>query len=442
MSFGRQASDGLRLLCFAAIAGLGSGASAAPRDSSFDSYFPRNQYPDLSDMQPPGPDTKDDGSLAGNIQILSSEISKSVKQVAQKRNLTCLGDPCLVQVFPMMYSKPNSGFFGGFRARLTNISRQDPYLYAFDAQVIRSDTAQWLAQLGADIPQIDLKIARPRWKIRSSYARSTEFRYTGQGLESSRLVDRPDNDKRYSINETSYGSSIMIPLTRNEDSKFGIYGSYDHAWTRNNPFDGLSSSLLFDERPDGYRGGTFRSMGAGFYIDTRPTETLTRSGAMMEVGARLGILSDPRLYSYRFTIIDRRYQTAGRWTLAHRLTMDGIFLEAPFWEKAGVGGIDPIRDISGSGILKAYTGGRFHENFKFIESLELRIHQNELRVIGLKGDVALMPLAADVGFMSRLFVWSLATGFDVMWNRSFLTRLYVARSPEDWALRLRFSQEF
>ena len=418
-------------------------ASAHAVPSSFDAYFPRNQYPELSDVQPETTEPNPKAGLVGEIKTLSSEISKSVKEVAQKRNLTCFRDPCLVQVFPLMYSRPNSGFFGGFRARLTNISRQDPFLYVVNTQIIRSDTAQWLASANLDVPRINLGLAQPRLKLRSSYARSTEFRFTGEGRVSHDLSRRPDEDKRYSINESAFGGTVLLPLKSYlDESKFGLYGAFDYSRARNDPFQSAATSILFTEKPMSYGGGTYRSAGAGFYFDTRPTETLTRAGGLLEVGLRLGMLTDPRKFSYRFTIIDRRYHSVRRWTLAHRFTMDGLIQDAPFWELAGIGGIDPIRDVSGSGILKAYTGGRFHENFKFIESLELRLHQNEFRLMGLRGDLALMPLGVDAGVMSRLFAWSVASGVDVVWNRSFYTRFYVAFAEKEWAMRLKFSQEF
>jgi len=442
MRFCRQASDGTRHLCRAAI--LWALVPAAHANGSFDAYFPRGQYPALTDLQTPEtPDKGPRSGLVGEIKTLSTEITRSVKDVAQKRNLTCFGDPCLAQVFPLMYSKPNSGFFGGFRARLTNIWRQNPYLYALDAQLIRSDTSQWLASLNLDVPEIPVAGLRPRVKLRGSYARSTEFRYTGEGQESEILSRRPDADKRYSINEAAAGGTLLLPLRIREERKFGLYGSYDYSHSRNNPYENKASSVLFAERPEAFRGGTFRAAGAGLFFDTRPTETFTRSGGMIELGANVGVLEErPRKFSYRLSMIDRRYQSRGRWTLAHRLSVDALMGKAPFWERAGVGGIDPIRDVSGSGLLKAHTGGRFHENYKFIESLELRLHQNDFRTLGMRGDLAVMPLALDVGFMSRLFAWSIATGFDVVWNRSLLTRFYVAFTEDEWATRLKFSHEF
>ncbi|MEO5667600.1 MAG: hypothetical protein ABIR96_06050 [Bdellovibrionota bacterium] len=451
MSFCRHVSDGLQVLC--AVATLAAVSSVAKAANSFDSYFPRDQYPALSDVQPVDmTDANSRAGFVGEMKTLSSEISKSVKEVAQKRNLTCFGNPCLMQVFPLMYSKPDSGFFGGFRARLTDITTQNPYLYALNAQIIRSDTAQWITALDLDVPRVPLLLFEPRVKLRGSYARSTEFRYTGEGRESQVLSERPDADQRYSTNVTALGSTILLPLFVRGERKFGLYGSYDNSITRNDPFESPQDSILFSEKPEAFRGGTFRAAGAGFFFDTRPTEIFTREGGMIEFGVTVGLLKikpnaevfeeNLNRLSYRITLVDRRYQTRGRWTLAHRLTMDALLGDPPFWEQAAIGGTDPIADVAGSGLMKGYTGGRFHENYKFIESLEFRHHQNDFHAVGLRGDLALMPLAIDAGFMSDLFAWSLATGLDVVWNKSFLTRFYVAFTPKDWAMRLKFSQEF
>ncbi len=439
MPFRRQVFDRLRVYCGATATLWVCSATGAPA-SSFDAYFPRGQYPALIDVAPEAPPSSPRESLLGDIKVLSSEIQKSVREVSQKRNLTCFGDPCLFQAFPLLYSKPNSGFFGGFRANLTNISRRDPYFYVINTQVTRSDTQQWLATVNMDVPQVRLGPLEPRFKLRGSYARSTEFRYVGEGRASYDLNKYPDGDKRYSLRETAAGGTVLAPLVVRPASKFGLFATYDYSSVRTDPFG--RDTLLYRLRPEHFRGGTFRSVGVGLYRDARPTETFTRNGEMIEAGVSTGRLDASGEVSYRVTVVDRRYQSVRRWTLAHRLTADGIFGASPFWVRSGVGGIDPVRDVSGSGILKAYSGGRFHEKYKLIESAELRLHQNEFRALGLRGDLAIMPLGFDVGFLNRLFAWSVATGFDVLWNRSFLTRFYAAFTETEWALRLKFSQEF
>jgi hypothetical protein len=440
LGFYRSAPKRRRFTVATGILAMLSSPYSAPA-SNYDTYFPRGQYPTLSEVQGDVDEGASEEGLLSEIKVLSSEIQRGVRDVAQKRNMTCFGDPCLFQAFPLLYSKPNSGFFGGFRANLTNISRQNPYLYTLNAQVTRSDTRQWLSFVNLDIPQIELRALQPRLKIRGVYARSTEFRYVGEGRISYELNKHAeDEDRRYSLEETSAGGTVLVPIRQRAAGHFGLYGSYDYSSVRNDPF--VPASLLYRLRPDNFDGGTFRSAGLGLYWDSRPTETFTRNGEMFEIGVSTGRLDQSGAISYRFTLVDRRYHTVKRWTLAHRLTMDGVLGESPFWIRAGVGGIDPIRDVSGSGLLKAYTGGRFHERYKLLESLELRLHQNEFRAFGLRGDLALMPIAVDFGMLNQIFAWSVASGFDVLWNRSFFTRLYAAFTEEEWTLRLKFTQEF
>jgi hypothetical protein len=414
----------------------------ARADTSFDVYFPRDQYPSMVENTSPfHQESQENATLAGDIKNLSQEIQRSVKDVAQKRNLTCLGDPCLLQFFPLAYSKPDSGFFGGLRVNLTNISRLNPYFYNSHIQIIRSDTDQWLSAFQLDIPEVNLKAFSPRLKLRGVYARSTEFRYTGEGAASKNENLRPDAEKRYSLNEKSAGATLLIPFKLYTETRFGLYSTYDYASVRNGPFVS-EQSILFENKPYAFEGGIFRSLGFGIYYDTRNSETLTRSGEMFELGAAVGALDREGQVSYRINLIDRRYYSVKRWTLAHRLTLDGLFGKVPFWQKTSIGGIDPIRDVSGSGLLKGYAGGRFHEQYKILESLELRLHQNEYRALGQRGDLVLIPVAFEMGILSRLFVWSFSTGVDLLWNKSFLTRFYASYAEGDTSLSLKFSQEF
>jgi hypothetical protein len=425
-------------MSFALLCGESLGAGT---DQSFDKYFPYEQYPKYSsteESREQNQSTPDD--LLGGIKNLSQEIQRSVKDVTQKRNLTCFGDPCLFQFFPLAYTRAESGFFGGVHINVTNIASQDPYSYAVKMQVIRSDSDQWVSTAKVDIPEINIRILKPRVKLRGSYSRSTEFRYTGQGLESYSLKNREDRDKRYSLKEKGAGATLLIPLAFYSQSHFGFYGSYDYNVVKNDPF--VDSSILFSKKPEAYKGGTYRSLALGLYHDNRDNMSFARSGRFIELGFGVGALDDTPNIIYRANLADRRYHSKGRWTLAHRFTFDGLFGKVPFWEQRSVGGIDPIKDVSGSGLLKGAKGGRFHENIKVIEALELRIHQNEFRAYGQRGDLALIPLATEFGLLSRLGVWSLSSGLDILWNKSFLTRFYTSFSEDHWTFRLKFDQEF
>ncbi len=407
-----------------------------------DKYFPRDTYPKVEEVSESNSDEINaDQTLYSEIKVLSKEIQKGVKTVAKRRNMTCLGDPCILQGFPLLYSFPESGFFGGVQANLTNIANQDPYKYSANLRLVRSDTSQWLVQANFDIPEINILKLKPRLKLRGSFFRSTEFQYAGQGSRSKELAQSEYSRLRYSLEDLRGGFTTLIPIHLYKNAKFGTYVSYDYATLETSNYS-TNGSILYDEHPFGYEGGTFRVIGLGLYYDTRKTEVLTREGDMQEWGLYAGSEESSKATSYRMTLIDRRYFSKGRWTLAQRLTLDGVFGLAPFWILSSVGGVDPIRDVSSSGILKGYPGGRFHEKIKVIESAELRIQQNDFVALGQRGQLSYMLGAIDLALFNELFAWSFATGVDLFWNKSFLTRLYFSYGQSDWAIRLRFSQEF
>lgn len=427
------------LWCQNAIA---SSPSKNSNDTSFDRYYPKAEYPSYQELYEETELAKPQSdNLVGGIKNLSQEITKGFKKVAQKRNMTCLNDPCLLQFFPLAYNRRNSGFFGGMRINLTNISEKNPYFYTAHLQVTRSDTEQWLGSAYFDVPKIKFRHFTPRLKLRAHYFRSTEFRYTGVGSESYTLYKFEDEAKRYSHNQTGAGSTILIPLFNKTDSLFGIYTSLDSMHVKNQPFI-ESTSILFGQKPVAYQGGQFQKLGFGIYFDTRDNEYLTRHGQFFELGYGIGKLKYSKDWVQRAGMIDRRYFSSGRWTLAHRLTMDVLFGASPFWEDSSVGGIDPIRDVSGSGILKGYSGGRFHEKFKLIESFELRVQQNDFKALGLNGSLVLVPIAVDLALMGYMGAWSTSMGLDAMWNKSFLTRFYMSYAEKDYSVNLKFNYEF
>lgn len=433
---------GTFLSLFCCLAGLlfcePSQASQEPQ-SELDSYFPRQDYPSLE--APFETHDQSDNKLVQDIKSLGKELQRSVKTVSKRRNVNCFGSPCLLQGVPLLYSEEDIGFFGGVQARLTNISKEDPYLYSIGLRVVRSDTREWLTSTTIDIPKADFGWFESRIKLRGAFFQSTEFRYAGQGQEARGTFENSFDQLRYSLRDLRGGTTWLFPIHESQYNKIGFYFSFDYAFVDTNDL-GEAGSLLYVDRPFAYEGGTQRTVGLGLYTDSRESEFLTRKGHMTEWGFSMGHFEETGALSYRLTLIDRRYFSAKRITLAHRLTLDGVFGTAPFWELSAVGGIDPIRDISASGVLKGYPEGRFHENIKAIESLELRIHQNDFQALGQKGQLALMPLGVDLGLINTFFAWSLASGVDIFWNRSFLTRLYVAYSKLETSLRLRFTQEF
>jgi hypothetical protein len=431
----------LTLLGLAILAQTGAPTLALAQ--SFSTYLPWGHYPSMETRQKdPYAEFDEDATLAGEIRDFSKDLSAGVRYVAQRRNFSCLGAPCRYQLIPLLYSKPNSGFFGGIRANMTNISRQDPFTWVGDLQLVRSDTRQWLSFASIDFPRIEWLPFEPRLKIRGTYAKSTEFRYYGQGEVAQDAYKVPDSDARYSLISHGVNSTLLLPLSRSDPRTWGLYV---HFSTTRNTIDRFQegSTFLFDTRPTGIKGGFSSVLGGGFFWTNVDRELLARKGQSLELGVLGG--GNP-LGNYQFrraTLVDRRYISWKRLTLAHRLTGDAIFGNPPFWELAGVGGIDPLTSVAGSGLLPGYPPGRFHALYKVIESIELRVHHRVFRALNQYIEPITIPFAASGAYFGdEQFAWSGSVGAQLLWNKSFLTRVYLNRSAEDWTMNLRFGQEF
>jgi hypothetical protein len=428
----------LRVWSLAALslAALGAGAQ------SFSTYLPFGHYPSMEDKQSEAySELNGDATLAGEIKDFSREVGKGVSYFAQRRNLSCFGAPCRYQFIPLLYSKPNSGFFGGVRANMTNFSRQDPYTWVADLQLVRSDTKQWLSYAAVDFPRIEWLPFQPRLKLRGTYAKSTEFRYYGQGDDQIEAFGVPDAEARYSLISYGVNSTLLLPLYRDEPKIWGFYVQFS---TTRNTIDRFEDgdSLLFEAQPTGIRGGFSSVLGGGFFWTDVDRELLARRGQSLELG---GLAGGNPLGNYQFrriSLVDRRYISWKRLTLAHRLSGDAVIGNAPFWELAGVGGIDPIASVAGSGLLPGYPPGRFHAAYKAIESVELRVHHNVIRAWNQYIEPITIPLAASGAVLGRKIAWSTSIGAQLLFNKSFLTRVYLNRSAEDWSANLRFGQEF
>ena len=116
-SYIRHIFDSLRVLTFVfmLIANIAATqrkpAQIAPSIKENPSYLPFGSYPHIHEIVP---EPKESDDLGEEIEDLSTKVRSTVKTFAQHRNSNCFGDPCLIQAFPLIYTKKNSGFFGGF----------------------------------------------------------------------------------------------------------------------------------------------------------------------------------------------------------------------------------------------------------------------------------------------------------------------------------------
>lgn len=415
-------------------------ANKLPPDSP--ESLPYGAFPSIHTIQETQRGPED---LKTEIKDLSKRVESTVKSFATRRTITCFDSPCLVQAFPLLYNSQGSGFFGGFRANVTNIARTNPNLYAIDTSVVRSDTKQWLTYVALDLPKIESLPLDPRLKIRANYSRSTQNRFFGIGEDAVHSESLNDDVVRYSLKEVGVQSSIVLPIARiGDDWDFSVFSVLSSIRSRPSRLDDSIPSKLYQENPLGSQsGGTSSRFGLGLLLDNRDREVFSREGWAVEASAE--VAGPPLLGQYKFqrySWIDRRYWSAGSFTLASRITIDSLHGDVPFWELSGVGGIDPIRDVSGPFLLRSYSYGRFHEKLKIIWSLDNRFYLAPTRLFGMVWETMFIPLGIDLGELGPQTAWSLSAGANFLLNKSFLVRTLAGYASTGFHYRLAFGQEY
>ena len=410
-------------------------------DDGTPDYLPFGKYPRLSSTVVKEPPKNQ--SLGQEVENLGAQMKQTVKDFASYRNMTCLGDPCELQAFPIVYSKIDSGFFGGARFRFSNISRRNPAFFNIEGYVIRSDSQQWLNSLTFDFPLIEAIPLHPRIRVRTSYSRSTEVRYFGTNHSFIKNVNSvPDEDVRYSLKERGFTTGVVIPLFRVGPQNVNFASSFTTIEHRPASFESRPTSKLFEDSPEGINGGASTRIGLGMIIDSRDRDVLTQNGWELEAFYENAGPPFGRYKFKRITVIDRRYASQGRFTLANRISIDSLWGDIPFWELRGIGGFDAISDVSSSTILRGFPNGRFHEKVKIIESAELRYQLNTRRVLGIVTDTSLMPVGLNVARLGDHNALGLSTGAQLLFNKGLLVQLFFAGSRDDRSLHLSFGQDF
>jgi hypothetical protein len=125
-----------------------------------------------------------------------------------------------------------------------------------------------------------------------------------------------------------------------------------------------------------------------------------------------------------------------------RSTLDALIGEAPVWELTSIGGFEPILDVNNSPILRGYEWGRFHEKWKWLESLELRRQLSPFRFFNRWTECSLVPVSISGGLLGGLPALSVGAGAHFVLNRIFEVSLFASRSEQGNFLSMEFGQEF
>lgn len=382
--------------------------------------------------------------LGTDLENFSNSVEDTFVSIIQKRNARCLGHDCLFQGIPIAYSRPGSGFWGGARLKVTDISRRNPDLWSMDLFAVRSDSKQWVGRGGFDFPQINSLPLNPRIKIRGHYSRSTEARYYGQGEISKTYAEkRSDEAARYDLRSVGYELFLGIPVYKNAPLDVSLFSQYVYKKQNNRPVN-ANDSILFEAQPLGIGAPHSASVHAGVIVETIRREKLPTKGWSDSLSFAVAVPKYAKRYSYRrLTFIDKRYlNIAHRVVFAHRFTYDRLFDPAPYWEQSAVGGPDPIPNIASSDLLRVYQSGRFHEDSKILSSSEIRWHLQPIKLWGQYCEPAVVPFGINFGYFSGLKALSGFAGSHLLCSNSFLMQAMVGYSKMGPALEVEFGQNF
>lgn len=400
--------------------------------------LPRGVHPHLNSML--DENDEDEQTLNTEIKNIGKQIKSTVKTVTAKRSVSCFGDPCNIKIFPLLYQRRYSGFWGGFRSKFTNDFRTDPYLYALDINLQRSDARESEIGFALDVPRL-LKIAyQPRFKLEFLALDTTEMRYFGRGDRGAFYEKNHDfiNQTRFQTEQVNLESLLAFRIAVLGDQTYSLFGGFHMISLRTDRFHSLADNQLYADQPLGYRGGVGGSWTLGLVADSRDSEFMARQGWMFEGGVSLGGAPVGNYRFWRIFFNDKRFFTYKRSTIAHRLTFDVLSGNVPFWEFKRVAGTQPIADISASDILRSYYRGRFHEPIKIVESLEWRYHAGRIWLFGLRPDLITVPVAVDFGKLGDVNAWSVSTGAYFAFTKSFLAQVFTGYAPSGWDLSLLF----
>ncbi len=415
------------------LACAGPRAQAAPTGSD----LPWGSYPTLTE----GEGERKVEDLRVELRDLGSRVETTVRRLASRRNLSCFGGPCLLQAFPLVYTKPRSGFWGGFRANLTRLSdREDEPAFQSFLHFARSDTREYQSSFGTDFPRIFWLPFDPRWKFQFFTSYTTETRYYGSGPLAVTIGSRPDVDFRYALREYGFQTSLLLRTFRLDAQAANLFASF--STIHHLPAALAPESKLFEDAPVGIGGGWSSRVGLGLQIDTRDNAFLPKKGWSFEVSGEVAGEPLGNFAYQRLTMTDRRYIGNERFTLANRLTVDAFVGDPPFWELTSVGGLDPIRDVSYSRILRGYARGRFHEKLKFLESAEFRWRLRDTKFFGLNCEITWIPVGLDVGRLGDQTAFSGSTGALLVFNKSFPVVVFASRSLEGSSFHLQFEMSY
>ncbi len=336
---------------------------------------------------------------------------------------------------PLVSFNSDHGFgYGGVGGMYLYAPGKAPYAHAIGAQVFFSSRGVQNHYLRYDGPQL---IGPLRLEGRLEYRREMKSPYFGAGNESAPDFRGNVDDEHYTYDKGSPGFWVRL-RGRPFGSTHPLQSYVGYAW-RHTRVDTYEKSMLSMQKPLGIEGGVTSQLLAGVLWDTRDDESDPTEGGVEELALRVSGISTGSRYPYvGITLSERRYfKLTSRLTLAHRLTLDVLSGDVPFFEWSNTGGVNVSEGVGGMSSVRGIERNRFSGNIKAFSNTELRFQAAQLKVLGQS-----MKLGAVV-FMDFGRVWhpGVSDGKWYQWHpgigggvrvtrRAAVVRMDYARSTE------------
>ncbi|NMO17905.1 BamA/TamA family outer membrane protein [Pyxidicoccus fallax] len=298
---------------------------------------------------------------------------------------------------PLVSFSSDTGFgYGGVGGMYLYAPGKVPYAHAIGAQVFFSSAGVQSHYIRYDGPQL---IGQLRLEGRLEYRREMRSPYFGAGNQSAPDFRGDESDPRYNFNKGAPGFWVRL-----RGRPFGpthpLQSYVGYGW-RHTSVDTYEASMLLKEKPVGFEGGSTGQLLAGVLWDTRDDESDPTEGGVEELALRVsGVGTGSRYHYAGITLSERRYlRLTSRLTLAHRVTLDMLFGDVPFYEWSNTGGVNVSEGIGGMSSVRGIERNRFSGNIKAFSNTELRFQAAQLQVFGQS-----MKLGA-VMFMDFGRVW-------------------------------------
>ena len=281
---------------------------------------------------------------------------------------------------PLVSFNSDHGFgYGGVGGMYLYAPGKAPYAHALGAQVFFSSRGVQNHYLRYDGPQL---LGPMRVEGRLEYRRELHSPFFGAGNKSAPDFRGDENDPRYNFDKGAPGFWVRLRGRPCGDTH-PLQSYVGYGW-RHTSVDVYETSMLGQEQPLGIEGGSTGQLLAGVLWDTRDDESDPTVGGVEELALRVsGSATGSRYHYAGITLSERRYlKLSSRLTLAHRLTLDMLFGDVPFFEWSNTGGVNVTEGIGGMSSVRGIERNRFSGNIKAFSNTELRFQAANLKVFG------------------------------------------------------------